>query len=100
MRAFLLAFVLILAGCASTYGKPITQSQLDMLVVGKTTVRESVEIFGKPVTDTINSDGTRVLGWGYAKSTFGSPMESQGISIVFDRHGKMASFSRSSYGGL
>ncbi|AQS50723.1 hypothetical protein PAEH1_02635 [Paenalcaligenes hominis] len=92
-----LAITAALYGCASTYGSPITVSQIDSLVVGETTIENAVEIFGKPVTETENSDGTKVVSWGYAKSSLGSPLESQGLSIVFDREGKLSSFSKSNY---
>ena len=88
-----LVMAMSLYGCASTYGTPITQENLDRLVVGKTTIQEAVKMFGTPMGDTKNPDGTLVLGWGYSRAALGSPTVAKGLSIVFDKEGKVVRFN-------
>lgn len=95
-----LMVALFLHGCATTHGSPITQDKMEMLITGETTIDQAVQIFGKPVVNSVNSDGTTIMSWGYAKSTLTEPLETQGLSVVFDANGKVSSFSRSDYGNL
>ena len=68
MRKILVASIVltaVLSGCASS-GKEITQEQVDRIVQGQTTQDQLISIFGKPMAEQYNSDGSRVLTWGYA----------------------------------
>ncbi|MHA5669125.1 hypothetical protein ACVSKH_30320, partial [Pseudomonas aeruginosa] len=66
MRNILVASIVltaVLSGCASS-GKEITQEQVDRIVQGQTTQDQLISIFGKPMAEQYNSDGSRVLTWG------------------------------------
>lgn len=95
MRAFIaLALVVAISGCA-TSGKKISQSQLDQVVSGKTTRGELIALFGPPTSEIYSSDGTQVLGWGYAHVGFaGIGTEVQGLSMVIGPDGKVKGYSR------
>ena len=94
-KVFTLVAVCLLAAC-STYGKPVTQAQLDQIQQGVTTKDDLLSSFGKPLTVTKNSDGTQIMSWGYAKVGFaGSSYSNQALSVVLDSSGKVASFTSS-----
>lgn len=83
----------LLAAC-STYGKPVTQAQLDQIKQGITTKQDLLSSFGKPLVTARNSDGTQVMSWGYAKVGFaGSSYTNQALSVVLDSAGKVVSFT-------
>ncbi|WP_046485503.1 hypothetical protein [Pseudomonas veronii] len=83
----------VLAAC-STYGKPVTQAQLDRIKQGVTTKDDLLGSFGKPLVTARNSDGTQVMSWGYAKVGFaGSSYTNQALSVVLDASGKVVSFT-------
>lgn len=85
--------ILALSGCA-TYGKPVTQAQLDAIQQGKTTKSELISSFGPPIAVTKNSDGTQVMSWGYSYVGFaGSGYKSQGLSVILDSSGKVVSYT-------
>lgn len=87
------AMAIALSACA-TYGKPVTQAQLDAIQQGKTTREELVASFGQPLAVTKNSDGTQVMSWGYSHVGFaGSNYKSQGLSVILDPSGKVVSYT-------
>lgn len=91
---FLLLMAVTLAGCA-TSGSRISQSQMDRIVTGQTTRDEMISVFGPPNTETVNADGSSVLGWGYAHIGFaGIGTEVQGIAVVIGPDGRVVSYSR------
>lgn len=92
---FLLLMAVTLAGCA-TSGSRISQSQMDRIVTGQTTRDEMISVFGPPNTETVNADGSSVLGWGYAHIGFaGIGTEVQGMAVVINPEGKVVRYSRS-----
>jgi hypothetical protein len=94
-KVLTLVAVCLLAAC-STFGKPVTQAQLDQIQQGVTTKDDLLSSFGKPLTVTKNSDGTQIMSWGYAKVGFaGSSYSNQALSVVLDYSGKVASFTSS-----
>ena len=94
-KVFTLVAVFMLAAC-STFGKPVTQAQLDQIQQGVTTKDDLLSSFGKPLTVTKNSDGTQIMSWGYTKVGFaGSSYSNQALSVVLDSSGKVASFTSS-----
>lgn len=94
-KVFTLVAVCLLAAC-STFGKPVTQAQLDQIQQGVTTKDDLLSSFGKPLTVTKNSDGTQIMSWGYAKVGFaGSSYSNQALSVVLDSSGKVTSFTSS-----
>lgn len=94
-KVLTLVAVCLLAAC-STFGKPVTQAQLDQIQQGVTTKDDLLSSFGKPLTVTKNSDGTQIMSWGYAKVGFaGSSYSNQALSVVLDSSGKVTSFTSS-----
>ena len=94
-KVFTLVAVCLLAAC-STFGKPVTQAQLDQIQQGVTTKDDLLSSFGKPLSVTKNSDGTQIMSWGYAKVGFaGSSYSNQALSVVLDSSGKVTSFTSS-----
>src|SRR5690606_606175 len=90
----LLVTVMLISACASR-GRPIPQSNIDQIVQGETTRSELVEMFGPPLSETVNSDGTTVLGWGYAYIGFaGIGTETQGLSVVISPDDKVVSYTK------
>lgn len=94
-KVLTLVAVCLLAAC-STFGKPVTQAQLDQIQQGVTTKDDLLSSFGKPLSVTKNSDGTQIMSWGYAKVGFaGSSYSNQALSVVLDSSGKVTSFTSS-----
>ncbi len=97
-RLLILAAAFVLTAC-STYGKPVTQEQLDKIERGVTTRGDLVSSFGAPLMVTKNSDGTEIMSWGYAKVGFaGSSYKNQGLSVVLDASGKVSSYTTTETG--
>lgn len=93
-KIFTLAAAFSLAACATQYGRPVTQGQLDQIKQGVTTENELIGSFGKPLAKSRNSDGTQVMSWGYAKVGFvGSSYSNQALSVILDSSGKVVSFT-------
>jgi len=91
-----IAAALLLSACATTGGRPISQQQVEAIKPGQTTRDDLLSAFGKPLVQSKNSDGTEVLGWGYAKVGFaGSSYENQSISVIFGQDGKVVSYTTS-----
>lgn len=90
----ILAAACALAACATQYGNPVTQGQLDQIKQGVTTKNDLVSSFGSPLATSRNSDGTQVMSWGYAKVGFaGSSYSNQALSVILDSSGKVVSFT-------
>ncbi|MNQ84260.1 hypothetical protein D3C85_993820 [compost metagenome] len=88
------AIVLALAGCA-TSGTKITQGQLNQVVSGQTTHSDLVRLFGPPTSEVYSSDGTQVMGWGYAHVGFaGIGTEIQGVSMIIGPDGTVSGYTR------
>lgn len=83
-----------LAACATQYGKPVTQEQLDQIKQGVTTKSDLVSSFGSPLTTSRSSDGTQIMSWGYAKVGFaGSSYSNQALTVILDSSGKVISYT-------
>ncbi|MGE8335743.1 hypothetical protein [Pseudomonas laurylsulfatiphila] len=92
-KMFALVAVCLLAAC-TTYGKPVTQEQLDQIKQGVTTKEDLLGSFGPPLATARNSDGTQVMSWGYANVGFaGTSYKNQALSVVLDSAGKVVSFT-------
>lgn len=93
-KIFVLLASCVLASCATQYGKPVTQDQLDRIKQGVTTKNDLLSSFGNPLTTSSNSDGTQIMSWGYAKVGFaGSSYSNQALSVIIDSSGKVVSFT-------
>lgn len=87
----------LLVACASS-GKPISQSNIDQIVQGETTRSELVSMFGSPMSETVNSDGSVILTWAYAYVGFaGVGTETQGLSVVIGPDGRVVSHTKTGY---
>lgn len=94
MRKFFAAALAVAISACASYGKPVTQEQLDAIQQGKTTRDDLVASFGQPLAVTKNSDGTQVMSWGYSYVGFaGSNYKSQGLSVILDSAGKVVSYT-------
>src|SRR5690554_4403353 len=95
MRLLSVVFAaLFIAACASS-GRPIAQSNIDQIVHGETTRAELVSMFGRPMSETVNSDGSVILTWAYAYVGFaGIGTETQGLSVVIDPNGSAVSHTK------
>lgn len=95
MRTFVAVIALaVLMGCA-TSGRKITQAQLDQVVSGQTTRSELIALFGPPTSEIYSSNGSQILGWGYAHVGFmGVNTEVQGVSMVIGADGTVTGYSR------
>lgn len=83
----------VLSAC-TTYGKPVTDAQLNAIKKGVTTKEELLESFGQPLAVSRNSDGTQVMSWGYAHVGFaGSSYKNQALSVILDASGKVVSYT-------
>lgn len=97
-RMMTLVAACLLSAC-STYGKPVTQAQLDQIKQGETTREELLSSFGTPLAVARNSDGSQVMSWGYAKVGFaGSSYKNQALSVVLDSSGKVLSYTTTETG--
>lgn len=89
-----IGLVVVLVGCA-TSGRKVTDAQINSIEQGKTTQSELIAALGQPTSFSQNSDGTKVLGWGYAHVGFaGIGTEVQGFSVVIGADGTVQSFTR------
>lgn len=90
--------LMLIAACAlvacTSYGKPVTEAQLDAIKQGVTTKEDLLSSFGQPLAVTRNSDGTQVMSWGYAHVGFaGSSYKNQALSVILDASGKVVSYT-------
>jgi hypothetical protein len=89
-----LAIILTMTACA-TSGRKITQDQLAQVVSGQTTRVDLIAMFGPPTSEVYSSDGTQILGWGYAHVGFmGTNTEVQGVSMVIGADGIVTGYTR------
>lgn len=93
-RLFIIISICIFVAACATSGRPISNDHLSSVQEGVTTRSEVIAMFGKPMTTTRNSDGSEVLGWGYARVGFaGSSVESQGLSIIINPDSTVKAYS-------
>lgn len=94
MRA-VISFVLfvLLSGCASS-GSQIDPNQVSQIHAGETTLDQMTAMFGQPVGQGYNSDGSLSVNWMYVYAgPFGTGMEQQVLSALFDSNGKVIKYS-------
>ncbi len=106
---FLAAFILTLAGCASS-GPTIDNAQLAELQKGRTTADDVVRRFGSPSFNSDNLDGTRTTAYlqaGYRSDASamvslisaiasGTTANANSIIFRFDSKGVLSSYERTS----
>ena len=67
-KAFCIMALCLLGGCAYGGGTKVSDAQLAGFQDGKTTVGQVVAALGPPVSDILDSSGTRVLGYSFMRS--------------------------------
>lgn len=83
-KALMLILVLMLAACASS-GQKMSESDLQALEAGKTTLSDMKTRFGDPMSQTLDTDGNLVVNWSYIHVGYmniGS--EQQMLTALFD----------------
>lgn len=89
----------LMSACATQYGQPVTDAQLDAIKQGVTTKDDLLATFGKPLATARNSDGSQVMSWGYAHVGFaGSSYKNQALSVILDASGKVVSYTTTDTG--
>lgn len=97
-KLFILLFACLIAAC-STYGRPVTQEQLDLIKKGETTQADLMSSLGSPLVIARNSDGGQVMSWAYAKVGFaGSSYTNQSLTVTLDPSGKVSSYTTTDTG--
>ena len=112
MKKLLLpALLLTLAACASS-GVKIDQAKIEALQKGKTTYAEVLQSFGKPTSNTVLSDGSRMVFYNYFgvqthPETFipvvgafvgGADSEHSIVTLNFDKSGVLKDYTASEGG--
>lgn len=83
-------------------GKKIDPAVWNLIVEGKTTEAEVLELLGKPIHKTLNADGTKTYMYSYLKTSMSggaflgsltakSEMESESYTVSFDKRGIVTS---------
>lgn len=83
----LLTAIIFTVGCASL-GKDYTQADIDAMQPGVTTYVQAQERLGKPHSVNYAADGRTTAAWVRVSQVMGS-MSAKGISVLFDKDGKM-----------
>ncbi|PWU30699.1 hypothetical protein DK254_00135 [Pseudomonas sp. RW407] len=96
MRTLAIAIMasILLTSCAIV-GKRITDAQMQQVIPGKTDRQDLVALFGNPISETLDSDGNRTLGWSYVNTGFmGIGTEIQSVGIQLGPDGTVTRFTR------
>lgn len=108
LKCSLFATVILIAGCAAS-GVKVSDQQLSQLQKGQTTRSELISKFGKPTTQSRNSDGTRTVIYNFAEyrtrpATYipivglfagGSDIHTSHAAFRFDSSDRLIDFSTS-----
>lgn len=98
MRHIIAIFAaIVLVGCVTQHGTPITQEQIAKIKQGETTKPELMMVLGRPISSAQNSDGTEVVTWSYARVAPGS-YENQAITVIVGADGTVTSYTVSNIG--
>ena len=102
----IVALTVALAACASS-GVKIDQAKIEALQKGKTTYAEAIQSFGKPTSNTVLGDGSRMVFYNYFgvqthPETFipivgafvgGADTEHSVVTLTFDKSGVLKDYS-------
>lgn len=103
-----LLFCTTLLGCA-TVGREISQTQIDTLKQGETTIDQAITTLGQPTTITRTADGRRILAYSFAHAQArpasfipfvgafagGADVRSSLVLITFDSAGILQNYQAS-----
>lgn len=81
---FMMLFVL---GCATAKPNPFTEGRISQIKPGVSTEQQLVQLFGKPSSRSLDSEGRHVLSWNYSNYSIGfahDTMEIKTLHGVFD----------------
>ena len=88
----LLALLVLASGCANvSNGKDFDASAANEFVVGVTTIKEAIDVLGKPQRTDRNKEGRTRLAWQYLavkKTGFTHTSQHKMLGVVFDEQGK------------
>lgn len=88
---FALVFTFALSGCATVEsGRAIPAGASDALVIGTTSEREVRAALGAPQSETVNSDGSKVLVYLHMRSRsagLSASGDANTLALVFDSEG-------------
>jgi hypothetical protein len=68
LRFPLIVCAMLLAGCAASTGKKISDADIQSFTVGKSTITDVEAKLGPPSTTTTTQDGTQSISYIYARS--------------------------------
>lgn len=84
---------LVLTACASS-GTKMDASKLDAISIGETTKPEMIQMFGKPLAQSYDSDGHLALTWYYVHvGAFGTNMQQQSLVALFNDDGTLEKYN-------
>jgi hypothetical protein len=92
-----LALLVLASGCANiSNGKDFDASAANEFVVGVTTIKEAIDVLGKPQRTERNKEGRTRLAWQYLNvkgSAFKTTSQHKILGVVFDEQGKFLRIS-------
>lgn len=95
MKISKLVFVVAFSVACASAGHNFDVRAVDRLTPQVSTLDDATKLLGKPASESVRSDGTRVYVWMYSEaSAFGSP-RAKSVAIMFNAEGKMIRFNRS-----
>lgn len=100
MKQFVASFLLAstLTACAHM-GTKFEMADVDSLRPGVTTQQEAIAKLGKPNHSSTASNGYTLLAWQYAEAGYLTGATGRGVTLLFDKDGKMVRvMSRSELG--
>ena len=86
--------------CASN-GTKIEKSNVERIIVGKTTKTEMIATFGNPLSQSFSSEGKLSMIWFYVHvGAFGYGMEQQNLAVLFNKNEVVEKYNLIDGGGL
>lgn len=84
---------MFVASCASS-GRKMEQSDLQKIVVGKTTKDEMIQLFGPPMSQSYGTEGKLAMIWIYVQvGPFGMGMKQQNLAVLFDQQERVEKYN-------
>ncbi|MFT7337634.1 MAG: hypothetical protein ACI92B_000956 [Marinobacter maritimus] len=94
----IIAFVLLLAGCAAS-GMKMQQSDIEKIEPGVTTYTDMESMFGAPVGQGYNQNGLLTANWMHIfVGPFGVGTEYQSLAVVFNENKTVRQYNVSNTG--
>lgn len=97
MKLIIALMLVILAGCTTTTGKPLSDSFVNSIEIGETTIAQVKAEFGEPASFSKSANGDRTLNWGYSKVSGIGSVKTEGINVTFDSDGLVKDYKYQAY---